>query len=274
MLLTKEIDIVVNCVVIPHFKKLGYDFKPGQKVTIPIEHLNIGSCYKVLVMCDECGEKQEMPYKSYIKVTKYDGKYYCRKNKCFTIKVKKTTMDTYGVDNTSKLKEKQDKWKSTNIELYGFENVFQNEIVKEKIRQFYRDNYDGAEWNTQVKYIRDNNGWLDGENLEGFEKYKYKCRRKTEKNKKQLFENWDGYDYYDGEYIKDNFIFDCHDPNYPNIDHKISIKYGYENNIDIDIISGVDNLCITKLKINSSKHYMTEEEYKNKMKNDKDDKDE
>ena len=48
----------------------------------------------------------------------------------------------------------------------------------------------------------------------------------------------------------------------------------YENNIDIDIISGVDNLCITKLKINSSKHYMTEEEYKNKMKNDKDDKDE
>ena len=87
--------------------------------------------------------------------------------------------------------------------------------------------------------------------------------RETNKNKKHLFEKWNGFDYYDNEYIKNNFKYEPRSSNYPTIDHKTSIRYGYDNNINITNISSINNLCITKKKINSSKYTKTEQEYKN-----------
>ena len=136
---------------------------------------------------------------------------------------------------------------------------FKSEIIKEKIRQHYRDNYDGAEWNTQTKVVRDKNGWIPDENLEGFKLYNRLCRKYTNRNKKELLENWNGLDYYDNEYIKDNFNLNHLDPRYPTIDHKISVKYGYLNNIDTKIIANIDNLCLTKREINSSKREKNED---------------
>jgi hypothetical protein len=57
------------------------------------------------------------------------------------------------------------------------------------------------------------------------------------------------------------------DPNYPTIDHKISTYYGFINNIPIDVISNVENLCITKRSINSSKNRLTENQFIEKMNN-------
>ena len=81
-----------------------------------------------------------------------------------------------------------------------------------------------------------------------------KVRIITRKNKKELQDKWDGRDYYDNEYIKDNFQLDPNDKNYPTIDHKISIYNGFKNSIDCEIIGGLDNLCITKRTINSTKN--------------------
>ena len=104
MIITKEVEITLNCVVMPHFRELGYlGLRKNQKLIVPIEHLNKGSGYIVEVECDICGEIKEMPYDTYTKVTKFDGLYYCRKNKCFTEKVKKSSFEKYGVSNTSKL---------------------------------------------------------------------------------------------------------------------------------------------------------------------------
>jgi len=258
MILTKEKEIIVNSRVVSYYRNLGYNAHPNKKLIVPVEHLNKGSHIEINVKCDKCGFESFIQYKTYYMITKYDGLYYCRKNKCFTEKVKKTTLDKYGVSNTSKLKDKQNKWKKTNLEKYGVENTFQSEIIKEKIKQYYRDNYDGAEWNTQIKEIRDKNGWIPDENLEGFEKYIRIVRRLTKRNKKELFEKWNGYDYYDGECIKNNFILKSTDKNYPTIDHKISIKYGFLNGVDEKIISSIENLCITKKKINSTKNYKIE----------------
>jgi hypothetical protein len=155
----------------------------------------------------------------------------------------------------------KNKWEETNLQIYGCRNSFQNENIKEKIRQFYRDNYDGAEWNTQVKEIRDKNGWIPDEELEGFDLYKRLCRKYTNRNKKELLKNWNGLDYYDNENIRDNFNLHYLDPNYSTIDHKISVKYGYLNNIDEKIIADVSNLCITKRKINSSKRAKNENDF-------------
>ncbi len=41
---------------------------------------------------------------------------------------------------------------------------------------------------------------------------------------------------------------------YPTIDHKISVHYGFINNINPEEISSLENLCLTKRRINSKKN--------------------
>jgi hypothetical protein len=87
-------------------------------------------------------------------------------------------------------------------------------------------------------------------------------------NKKELFKNWDGYDYYDGEYIKDNlqiFKGNSNHPEYPTIDHIIPIKEGFKQGIELLEITGFGNLVITKRKNNNFKSTLSVEEFKQKM---------
>lgn len=242
MILTKEIEIRVNARLVTYYRELGYETGRNEILTIKIEHLNKGSHSKVEVQCDSCGYVCNVVFKNYIKRTNFDNKYYCRENSCFTKKVKITNLIKYGVENTSMLKEKQDKWKKTNLERFGVENSFQCEITKDKIRRKL--------------------GYLSDEELTGFEKYSRVARKLTLRNKSKLLENWDGYDYYDREFISNNFQLSYNDPCYPTIDHKISLKYGYLNGISVETISDMDNLCITKRKINSNKKEKIEEEFK------------
>lgn len=96
--------------------------------------------------------------------------------------------------------------------------------------------------------------------LTPFRLYEKAVNKETYKFKKKLFSIWDGYDFYDGEYIAGNFNHKVIGLR-PSIDHKISIFYGFKNNISIEIIGNLDNLCITKRNINSSKCYKTENEF-------------
>ena len=91
--------------------------------------------------------------------------------------------------------------------------------------------------------------------------YRNKVRRETEKSRKELFENWDGYDYYDHEYIKDETIH-YNNKSAPTIDHKISCFHGFLNNIPVEEIANINNLCITKRRINGQKSNLNENEFK------------
>lgn len=77
-----------------------------------------------------------------------------------------------------------------------------------------------------------------------------------------MFENWDGKDYYDDEYIKEYLLLPYGNKKYPTIDHKISIYYGFINNISPDEIGKLENLYITKRTINSKK---SKNEYQNRF---------
>ena len=94
---------------------------------------------------------------------------------------------------------------------------------------------------------------LSDELKTSFELYTRAVYNITNKNKKELFENWNGYDYYDNEFIKANKKLNYNHTNYPTIDHKISLYHGFENKISPAILGSIDNLCITKKCINSSK---------------------
>lgn len=122
----------------------------------------------------------------------------------------------------------------TNLERYGSKNPMSNEEIKNKM----------------IKTKQKLGIYLLECDRNDFTNYRLKVKLLTNKNKDKLFKKWNGYDYYDNEYIKDNKL---NDKNYPTIDHKISIKYGFENNIAPEDISKIENLCITKRKLNSSK---------------------
>lgn len=164
-----------------------------------------------------------------------------------------TIMEKYGTDHPMKSDEVKEKIILTNLERYGVCHFFQSdEFLKNiKIQKDIKD-----------KKIK-NGHILSDFDIEPFLKYKRNCRKFTSRNKKILFENWDGNDYYDGEYIKDNFNLHQTDRNYPTIDHKISIFYGFVNDVQEEEISSLGNLCITKRHINSSKRTKSSESIKN-----------
>ena len=91
------------------------------------------------------------------------------------------------------------------------------------------------------------------ENKTEFQLYKALVNNLTHRNRKQLLEKWNGYDYYDKEYIKDYFGFSIYSNKYPSIDHKISIFQGFNDNLSVEFIGSIGNLCITKRIINCKK---------------------
>jgi len=164
-------------------------------------------------------------------------------------KMKDTCLKNHGVEYSLNRKDVIEKRKQTNLKKYGTENVFQNPEIIKRIR----------------KILSEKGYRLNTEDYTKFDDYYKKCVSLTKINiRKSTFkQDWNGYDYYDGEYIKDNYqIYKSNNENYPNIDHKISIIYGFLNNINIEDISSVDNLCFTKRKHNASKQSKTEEQYK------------
>jgi hypothetical protein len=159
-------------------------------------------------------------------------------------KRKKTCMKKYGFDNYTKTENYKIKTEETCMRKYGFKHTgsVPRFILKRRLTRIKNNN------------IERTNFYL----------YKRKVLNITRKNFKILIENWNGYDYYDQEFIKNNFNLKPNSSLYPSVDHKISTYYGYINNIEPEIIGHIDNLCFTKKSINSSKKHKTEEQYKKK----------
>jgi len=86
--------------------------------------------------------------------------------------------------------------------------------------------------------------------ISDFKRYRKIVNRYTFKSKKELYKIWDGYDYYDNEYIKEYLKLSSNDMTYPTVDHKISIHEGFLKNIPPFIIGDINNICITKRRIN------------------------
>lgn len=174
-------------------------------------------------------------------------------------KIKETCIEKYNVDFYSKTNiwkqkyngniiEIREKIKDTCMERYNYENVSQVKEIQDKI--------------LNTKLIRGliiSNGLLSGWTV-----YKKTVRKLTNRNKIDLYKNWSGYDYYDNEYIKNYIIYKHTNISYPTIDHKVSILYGYVNNVPPEEIANISNLCITKRKINSTKNSLNEDVFKSK----------
>jgi len=280
MIITKKVEITINSANMKHFASLGYEnLKPKNKLTIPVEHLNKGSHSIIKVKCDICGCEKELMYRFYLKNFNRQG-YYCCGSKCSRSKANKTSLEKYNTEHYSNIK----KHKMTCLKKYGSENPSQVEKFKEKRKNTMLERH-GVEYyvladgfsdksektsmlnygtphpmmSDKMKEIRRNYCINNGFNVETneFELYKNNVYRLTKKIKKDLINMWDGKDFYDNEYIQENFNLPYYDGNYPTIDHKISIFEGFKNNVDAEKIADISNLCFTKRCINSKKYTKT-----------------
>lgn len=207
-------------------------------------------------------------------------------------KAKKNRLEKYGVEyyfELDSIKEHNRKWmssdefkqksKNTLIEKYGVDSYSKTDDFKKsitenkdeivaKIKKTFLEKY-GFDWSSKVPEIiskisktKVENGYdIPEYQLSEFDKYRKKVRNLTNKVLKQLYENWDGYDFYDGEYIKGNFSYSSTNSLYPSVDHKLSVYHGFINGIEPEKIAGIDNLCITKRYINSTKRQLTDKDF-------------
>lgn len=279
MILQSKILIKINSKNFNHYRNHIDGIKNNEIYEIDIENILPTSHSKIKVMCDICKNTSEKPYREYMKsFNKY--RIYCCSPKCAQFKNKKTNYSLYGVDNVfqsdlikGKIKETnilrhgveypsqsssiRKKSTETSIKNYGVDWASKSDDIKNKIRNTNYERYGSFDFNTSdyAKNKRIENGRQIPDHLKTeFELYRSLVRTKTSKVKNKLFENWDGIDFYDGEDILNNFNLPFHDKNYPTIDHKKSIYYGFINNIDPEIIGDIENLCITKRSINASKN--------------------
>lgn len=278
MILSEKVIIRINSKNFNHYKTHIHDLKNNEFYEIDIRHILPTSHQKIKVKCDVCEYISNKPYREYLKSFNNKG-FYCCSPKCAISKNKETNLKKYGCENSFQSEEVKDKIKETNLLKYGVEFPTQSKDIREKIKQINLERY-GVEYpvrldsvknkirktcieryksscflsSEEMKKIRIESGTKipDGLKTE-YESYRDRVRYLTDKIRSDFFENWNGYDFYDGEYIKDNFKYSPSHKMYPTIDHKISIHFGFINKIDPEIISDISNICITKRSINSSK---------------------
>lgn len=284
MIKNEKLEVNISYRNITHYLKLGYNAIIHKYLEVKTEHLPSTSHVKIQAICIICGSENIIMYCKYLDNKKRHGFYGCKS--CSRQKAALTCIEKYGVDNYSKTEEYKKRVEETNMEKFGYKTNLLSPEYKESFKSILMNKYGKENWyeirngnrsNIKRFVLKDDiksisNTIIFSESLydESITNSKYllyrnEVRRLTVIPSKILYENWDGCDYYDGENISDNFKFEHNDPEYPTIDHKLSIYYGFVNKINPLEISLIENLCITKRSINSSKSALIEESFKSRL---------
>lgn len=201
------------------------------------------------------------------------GSEYASSSKLVRLKVENTNIKKYGNSHTLSLSEcKNNREKSlrdniveiTKKRRIYLDNEYNMEIAKKKRIETCLRKY-GVEsvlkldevWaKIRIRNYKSRK-WTDPATLNGIDKYYYDVHKETKKNRKKLFELWDGNCYYFRNKlnnIKNNrFQF--------TIDHKISIINGFRDGIPPDKIGSLENICICSKIVNCVKNHMNEREF-------------
>jgi len=140
MIVEEKLKIKISNKVLSHYQKINDDLKSGDIIEIFPTQLPNGSNKKVKVKCDNCGTEKYVVYYDYNKSTKNNTeKYYC--SKCRGISIKEGTKKIYGVDNVFQLESVKEQSKKTCKEIYGFEHHLQNKDILQKLKDTNNERY-------------------------------------------------------------------------------------------------------------------------------------
>lgn len=195
MILTKEVEVKVNGKSINYYESIGYElpkrkasksvykrtgrefvYDIGKTFLVKIEDLPPQSEVTISAICDYCNKPYETQYSTYYGSTNgLTTKCACKN--CASKKLKDVILNTYGVENVSKLenvKEKkrqtafehygvynpqqslevQNKRKNTNLLKYGVDNPSKNKDIRDKAEQTMMERH-GVSYPSQLKEFRD-----------------------------------------------------------------------------------------------------------------------
>lgn len=100
---------------------------------------------------------------------------------------------------------------------------------------------------------RKKNGNIIDWNKAGWKQYWKRCDWLTRKIRKQMLENWNGYDYISGDYIKDNLNLHYSHGDYPTLDHIKPRSQCFKEGLSPYEATKPENLAWTTRKNNSKK---------------------
>lgn len=241
MLITKEVYVNSSSYNINRYEKMGYEIyreldkrgrltvPRGTKIKVRVEDLPDNSHEKVNVSCDYCGVTIEKKYQSYKNGHKVINKDAC--TECNNLyKIKEINRILYGVNNVFQLESIKDKIKETNIKRYGYEHHYSNPDYAEK----YLNKKNNPNWkggvSSELQIERgsvDNKKWRESV----LERDKYTCQICGCKDTQMQAHHIEGFARNeDLRYMVNNGLtlcFNCHDPSKEGSFHN---TYGTINN--------------------------------------------
>ena len=132
-----------------HFRKLGYDVKNGDVITIPAKDLPNGSGFKVDVQCSYCGKIFKKAWRRYL-----ETKDKCCCEECKEIKMMETSLEKYGNVCSLRNQKVQEKSKAKNMKNLGVQYPFQNKKILMKCHEtLYKNGNNIAATSKQQLYI-------------------------------------------------------------------------------------------------------------------------
>lgn len=146
MLITKEVETCWNPNNRTNFEKLGYVYEWRGRFTVPVHHLTENSHVKVDVLCDYCLEEgiEKHIIQKWQDYNKSKRDSIIQKDCCKDHWYKKCSESNeliYGENNQFKRQEVKDKVKETTLERYGVEHYNQTEESKRRHRATCMEKY-------------------------------------------------------------------------------------------------------------------------------------
>jgi hypothetical protein len=108
-------------------------------------------------------------------------------------------------------------------------------------------------WKKGVE-TRKANGNIISWDVAEWKQYWRRCNDLTRKIRAELLRDWDGFDYIDGENIRENLALPYTHADYPTLDHIIPRSEGFRQGLSPYEITTPENLKWTKRKNNSKKY--------------------
>lgn len=170
-------------------------------------------------------------------------------------KIKATKLERYGSETYCNLEQA----KQTNLKNHGVEHSFQIPHVIEQIRKKSAAYFDSEEFMEFRHELRKEKRWGEyREDLDDWTLYKVACRVFTNQNDLSKLEHYEkrGLAGVDGAY---------------QLDHIVSMRYGFENNVDPMVIGNINNIKFISWEENLKKgirSHMSLEELTEKIKGD------
>jgi hypothetical protein len=139
MIKEKNLEINISYRNITHYKKLGYNAKLHETISIVPKDLTDVSHQKITAVCDKCGQEKIISYHKYLVNEKRCGYYGCKS--CANLKREITSLNRFGVTNYAKTDECKDKITKNNVKKYGVKTTLLEKNTKEKIDKTIFDKY-------------------------------------------------------------------------------------------------------------------------------------